>query len=132
MRILLAAYEAGEIMGISRIQAQDMGRVRANPDLQLLSARLSGYSLIFVNLDNPETPFFQDRRVRQALDVCPGPAGAGGSGAGRPGLVIHSPIMPQSWAYKADIKQYAHDPAQAKALLEQAGWKYCPARELGS
>jgi peptide/nickel transport system substrate-binding protein len=127
---LLAAHEAGEIMGISRVQAQDIGRVRANPDLQLLSARLSGYSLIFVNLDNPETPFFQDRRVRQALMYALDRQALVDRVLGGQGLVIHSPIMPQSWAYKTDIKQYAHDPAQAKVLLERAGWEYTESDRL--
>jgi peptide/nickel transport system substrate-binding protein len=120
---LLQAYEAGEILGISRVHARDIGLVRAHPDLQLLSARLSGYSLIFVNLDNPETPFFQDKRVRQALMYALDRQALVDRVLGGQGLVIHSPIMPQSWAYKADIKLYAYDPAQAEALLEQAGWE---------
>jgi peptide/nickel transport system substrate-binding protein len=121
---LLEAYDAGAIMGISRVQAQDIELVRANPDLKLLSARLSGYSLIFVNLYNPETPFFQDRRVRQALMYALDRQALVDRVLGGQGLVIHSPIMPQSWAYKADVKQYAHDLLQARALLERAGWQY--------
>jgi peptide/nickel transport system substrate-binding protein len=127
---LLAAYEAGEIMGISHVQAQDIDRVRANPNLQLLSARLSGYSLIFVNLNNPATPFFQDRRVRQALMYALDRQALVDRVLGGQGLVIHSPIMPQSWAYKADVKQYEHSPAQAAALLEQAGWEYARPGDL--
>jgi peptide/nickel transport system substrate-binding protein len=119
---LLDAHEAGEIMGISRVQAQDIGRVRANPDLQLLSARLSGYSLVFVNLNNPETLFFRDHRVRQALMYALDRQALVDGVLGGQGLVIHSPIMPQSWAYKADVKQYAHEPELAEALLERAGW----------
>jgi peptide/nickel transport system substrate-binding protein len=121
---LLRAYEAGEIMGVSRVQAQDLGRVRENRGLQLLSARLSGYSLVFVNLDNPETPFFQDKRVRQALMYALDRQALVDGVLGGQGLVIHSPIMPQSWAYKADIRRYAHDPVRAEALLERAGWVY--------
>jgi peptide/nickel transport system substrate-binding protein len=120
---LLEAHEAGEIMGISRVQALDLDRVRANPDLQLLSARLSGYSLIFVNLNNPDTPFFQDKRVRQALMYALDRQALVDHVLGGQGLVIHSPIMPQSWAFKTDIKRYEHDLGQAKALLDRAGWK---------
>jgi len=127
---LLDAHEAGQIMGISRVLAQDIGRVRANPDLQLLSARLSGYSLIFVNLNNPETPFFQDRRVRQALMYALDRQALVDRVLDGQGLVIHSPIMPQSWAYKADIKQYAHDPVLAEALLERAGWNVAESDRL--
>jgi peptide/nickel transport system substrate-binding protein len=51
---------------------------------------------------------------------------------GGQGLVIHSPIMPQSWAYKADIRQYEHDLGRAKALLEQAGWTFAEPDRLPS
>jgi peptide/nickel transport system substrate-binding protein len=127
---LLDAHEAGEIVGISRVQAQDIERVRANPDLQLLSARLSGYSLIFVNLNNPETPFFRDRRVRQALMYALDRQALIDEVLGGQGLVIHSPVMPQSWAYKADVQRYAHDPDLAEALLERAGWRVAGPDEL--
>jgi peptide/nickel transport system substrate-binding protein len=119
---LLAAYDAGEIMGIGRVQAHDLAQLRADPDSQLLSARLSGYSLIFVNLDNPDAPFFQDRRVRQALMYALDRQALVDQVLGGQGLVIHSPIMPASWAYKPDIKRYDHDPARAEELLERAGW----------
>jgi peptide/nickel transport system substrate-binding protein len=127
---LLEAHASGAIMGISRIQAQDIDRVRASSDLQLLSARLSGYSLIFVNLDNPDKPFLQDRRVRQALMYALDRQSLVDHVLGGQGVVIHSPIMPESWAYKSDIKRYAHDPAQAKALLEQAGWRVAQPQDL--
>ncbi len=120
---ILAAYEAGEVMGVSRILPEDMQRARANPDLQLFSARLSGYSVIFMNLRNPDAPFFKDRRVRQAMlyaldrrqlidEVLQGQ-----------GMVIHSPIMPQSWAYDPQVPRYEYSPERARSLLEQAGWK---------
>jgi peptide/nickel transport system substrate-binding protein len=127
---LLEAHASGAIMGISRIQAQDIDRVRADPSLQLLSARLSGYSLIFVNLNNPDKPFFQDRRVRQALMYALDRQALVDQVLGGQGVVIHSPIMPQSWAYKSDIKQYAHDPARARALLERAGWHVAEPQDL--
>jgi peptide/nickel transport system substrate-binding protein len=120
---ILAAYEAGEIMGISRILAKDIEKARSNPDLQVLSARLSGYSLIFLNLNNPEKPFFQDQRVRQAMLYALDRQGLIDRVLGGQGLVVHSPIMPQSWAYNPDVQQYDYNPERAKRLLEQAGWE---------
>ncbi len=116
------AYQRGEIDGISRVLPADRPQAVANEQLQLFSARLSGYTLIYFKLDNPNTPFFADKRVRQALlygldrqqlidEVLDGQ-----------GLVADSPIMPNSWAYYDGIKRYTHDPAQARALLDEAGW----------
>ncbi|MDO8671581.1 MAG: ABC transporter substrate-binding protein, partial [Dehalococcoidia bacterium] len=39
------------------------------------------------------------------------------------GFVAHSPIVPNTWAYKTDVKQYGYDPEKAKVLLDAAGWK---------
>lgn len=123
-RDILAAYEAGEVMGVSRVQPEDVERVRANPDLKVLSARLSGYSLIFLNLRSPDVPFFQDWRVRQALLYALDRQALIDSALGGHGIVIHSPIMPQSWAYDPEVQKYQYDPRQARMLLERAGWVY--------
>ncbi len=127
---ILTAYEAGEVMGVSRVLARDIDLVRSNPDLQILSARLSGYSLIFFNLNNPDAPFFQDRRVRQALLYGLDRQALIDEVLGGQGLVIHSPIMPQSWAYNADVEQYAYDPKRAEALLDRAGWVLAEAERV--
>jgi peptide/nickel transport system substrate-binding protein len=42
------------------------------------------------------------------------------------GLLIHSPIMPQSWAYDRTLEPYPYDPERAVALLEEAGWTLPP------
>src|SRR5204863_3956831 len=40
--------------------------------------------------------------------------------------VAHGPIQPVSWAYTNAIRTYAFDPAKARALLDEAGWKAGP------
>lgn len=116
---LFAAYGRGEIEGISEISAENIVQARATKSLTLYSARLSGYTLVFLNLDKPQ---FQQKEVRQALayatdrqaiidDVL--------HGQGLPGT---GPIVSNSWAYDPAIKQYAYDPAKARALLDAAGW----------
>jgi peptide/nickel transport system substrate-binding protein len=119
---IFAAYEKGEVMGVSRILAEDMERARSNPDLQLLSARLSGLSLVLLNLRNADTLFFQDQLVRQALMYALDRQGLIDEVLGGQGLVLHSPIMPQSWAYDPNVKRYPYDPDLAAQLLDEAGW----------
>ena len=119
---VFAAYEAGEVMGMGRIPIEDLDRARANPNLQILSARLSGYGLIFLNLNHPDRPFFQDRRVRQALLYALDRQGIIDQALGGQGVVIHSPIMSHSWAYNPEIKKYAHALGRARSLLEEAGY----------
>lgn len=77
------------------------------------------YEHIDLNLDNPE---FQDIRVRRALmhgmdretinrRIFDGrqPVALGG-------------VNPQDTVYTGDVRGYAHDPARARSLLEEAGW----------
>ncbi|MFN2821903.1 ABC transporter substrate-binding protein, partial [Escherichia coli] len=69
-------------------------------------------------------PALQDKRVRQALIY----------GLDRQklidvvyqgyGKVAIEPIAPISWAFNAEgVNPYPYDPAQAKKLLDEAGWK---------
>jgi peptide/nickel transport system substrate-binding protein len=119
---IFGAYERGEIEGISRVLPEDLPKARGHRNLNLFSARLSGYTLIFLNLNNPNTPFFQSKEVRQALLYALDRQKIIDQILDGQGLVVHSPIMPNSWAYDQNIKKYGYDPDQAKALLDQAGW----------
>jgi peptide/nickel transport system substrate-binding protein len=116
------AYGAGEVMGVSSILAEDLDRARAMPDLQLLSAHLSGMSMVLFNLNDQETAFLQDQRVRQALLYGLDRQSLIDTVLGGEGLLIHSPIMPQSWAYDPTLDPYPYDPERAVQLLEEAGW----------
>jgi peptide/nickel transport system substrate-binding protein len=118
----IAAYEAGEVLGFGPILAEDMERARANSNLQILSARLSEYGLIYLNLENPASPFFQDQRVRQALLYALDRQELIDKVLQGQGMIIHSPILPQSWAHEPGVKRYLHDPERAIELLEKAKW----------
>ena len=119
---VLEAYAAGKVMGVSRILAEDMERARSDPNLQLFSAHLSGLSLVLMNLRNSDKAFFQDQRVRNALLYALDRQRLVDEVMGGQGLVLHSPIMPQSWAYDPDVVKYPYDPIKAAALLEESGW----------
>jgi peptide/nickel transport system substrate-binding protein len=42
--------------------------------------------------------------------------------AGGQGVVAHSIVLPENWAYHPDVKKYAYDPVLANQLLDGAGW----------
>jgi len=119
---VLNAYEAGEVRGIARITIPDLPRARAFPSLNIFSAQIAEYGLVFLNLERSDLPFFQEQEVRQALlyaldrqkiidDVLEGQA-----------LVAHSPLIPGTWAYKSDVPRYEQNLDAANELLNQAGW----------
>ncbi|MHB8772577.1 MAG: peptide-binding protein [Syntrophales bacterium] len=78
------------------------------------------YTYLGYNLKNP---LFADKRVRQAFahavnreEIIAGVL----LGLGKPAT---GPYKPGTWAYNPDVRAYPYDPAKAKALLAEAGWR---------
>ena len=88
--------------------------------------KTAGNAYEHVTLNERHFPPFGDVRVRRALThaldrelltktILDGLA-----------PVAHGPIQPVSWAYTDRITQYPFDPARARVLLDEAGWKVGP------
>ncbi len=121
-QMVLDAYEAGDVEGIAKILVDDLSRARAYPNLNLFSAQIAEYSLVFLNLNRPDLPFFQEPKVRQALlyaldrqriidDALMGQA-----------VIADSPLIPGTWAYNNNIPRYGYNPGKANELLDEARW----------
>ena len=116
---IFSAYQQGEVEGISQVLPEHLPEVRREEHLKLYSARLSGYTLIFLNLD---LPVFEEKEVRQALLWAIDRQRIIDQVLDGQGVVAHGPIMPSSWAYNEDIFQYGYDPSRARELLADSGW----------
>jgi peptide/nickel transport system substrate-binding protein len=117
-----SAFEArkrGETAGIARVLPEYLRDVRDDDKLVLHSAPLAGYNLVFLNLDRS---IFQDRAVRQAMMWALDRQKLVDEVVGGQGIVIHSPILPSSWAYDTSVTQYRHDARKARDMLDEAGW----------
>jgi peptide/nickel transport system substrate-binding protein len=119
---LMPAYERGEIDAISWLWPEDMAKTAELEDLQLFSAPISGYTVVYLNHQNPNTPFFKDAAVRRALMYGLDRQRLVDTVLKGQGMVAHSPIMPYSWAYDQEMPRYDYDPETARQLLDQAGW----------
>jgi peptide/nickel transport system substrate-binding protein len=80
----------------------------------------SSYTYLGYNLKNP---LFADKRVRQAIahavnrqEIIDGLL----LGLGR---IATGPFKPETWVYNPNVPEYPYDPARARALLSDAGWK---------
>jgi peptide/nickel transport system substrate-binding protein len=91
-----------------------------DPNLDVLRAPGTVLSYLAFNLRDP---ILRDERVRQALayaiDRRPFLEYLM-RGFARP---ANSVLPPESWAYNGDVPAYDHDPARARKLLEQAGYR---------
>ncbi|MBE7554149.1 MAG: peptide ABC transporter substrate-binding protein [Anaerolineales bacterium] len=120
----IAAYQAGTVQAISFIPPQAIPAVQAIDSLNLYIARLSGYEIIYLNLQDPaNAPFFQEVEVRQALMMALDRQAIIDQALHGQGLLANGPIRPWSWAYNPDQPVINFDPAKATALLDQAGWR---------
>lgn len=120
---LLEAYKRGEILAISRVVPQLIPAASTLTTLNLYSARLSGYGLIYLNLNDPENlPFFGQREVRQALLHALDRQRLVDEVLNGQGIVAESPIMPDTWAYWDAHPDYPYSPERAAELLDAAGW----------
>jgi peptide/nickel transport system substrate-binding protein len=42
--------------------------------------------------------------------------------AGGQGIIAHSIVLPENWAYHPEVKKYGYDPVLANRLLDETGW----------
>lgn len=119
---LLTGYMADQIDGIGRILPAEFPVAAAQDDLALFSAIQARFLSITFNMDSANVPFFGDKAVRQALYYGLDRDGLVKDVAAGLGVVAHSPLLPENWAYNAQIPHYTYNPDQAKQLLDSAGW----------
>jgi peptide/nickel transport system substrate-binding protein len=117
------AYMDGEVQGIGRVAASNLADAKANPRLQLFSATLPRYTLIYLNLTSTTAPFFTQREVRQALLYALDRQKLIDEALDGQATVANSPVLPDSWAYDESVPTYDYDPEKAATLLQAAGWR---------
>ena len=79
-----------------------------------------GYSFLAYNLRHP---FFQDKRVRQALDYAIDKQEIVKGVLMGLGIPTIGPYKPGTWVYNDKIKDRGYHPDKARKLLAEAGWK---------
>jgi peptide/nickel transport system substrate-binding protein len=122
-REALEAYEAGEVQGVAEVRPDDLSRACELPGLDLYSAQVAEYGVVFLNLDRADVPFFQEQGIRQALMLALDRQRLIDGVLEGQGVVADSPILPGTWAYSEDTPNYSRDLERAADLLDEAGWR---------
>ena len=117
-----AAYQQGDVLGISYIDANLLPQVLAEPTLNVYSSRLPRLSIVMLNLDNADVPFFQEQLVRQALMQGINRQWIIDRYLGGQAFIADGPILPGSWAYNENLASLPYAVDAAVALLKQAGY----------
>ncbi len=118
----LEAYRAGAIQGISEITTETLPEALKEENLNIYTGRLPQLFLVFLNLDHPKAPYFQDASIRRALLM----------GLNRQWMVDHilsgqaaiadGPIFPNTWAYYEGLGRIPFDPQEATRRIKEAGY----------
>jgi peptide/nickel transport system substrate-binding protein len=113
--------KAGEVHLVPLVPWDKVRELKAIPSIRLNQVLGNGYE--HVTLNERHFPPFADVRVRRAL----------AHAIDRELLVrtildglvttVNGPIQPLSWAYEPNVAAYDFDPAKARAMLDDAGWK---------
>jgi peptide/nickel transport system substrate-binding protein len=113
--------KAGEVHLVPLVPWDKVRELKAVPSVRLNQVLGNGYE--HVTLNERRFPPFADVRVRRAL----------AHAIDRELLVrtildglvttVNGPIQPPSWAYEPNVATYDFDPAKARAMLDDAGWK---------
>ena len=115
------ALETGAADVMGEIPPQDVTRLEASSDFRVEPVTIPGVSLMFFM--NTTRPPLDDIRVRQAL-LCGTDRQAVISTIFRDtSPVAYGPLAAGTFGYEPAVQDYyPYDPAQAAALLDEAGW----------
>jgi peptide/nickel transport system substrate-binding protein len=117
-QVAMERLEAGDYDLVSEVPPHLFERLAANPSLRLV--KVGGLNVRFLGMQT-ERPALQDRRVREAIARAVDRERLAtylGRGAMLP---ARGPLPPASLGYDPQIRQPAHDPQRARALLQEAG-----------
>ncbi len=117
-----AAYQEGDITGLGEVTSDILSPVLEEDKLNLYTGRLPEMTMIVLNLDNPQAPFFQDASVRRALLMGLNRQWMVDRLLGGQAILADGPIFPGTWAYYDGIERIGYDADQALALLKAAGY----------
>jgi len=110
---------AGECHVMPYPNPADIEAMRNDPEVNLLEQE--GLNVGYLAFNTEKKPF-DDKRVRQALNMAINKQAiidAVFQGAGK---IAKNPIPPTIWSYNDNVQDYPYDPDKAKALLAEAGY----------
>ncbi|MBI4300882.1 MAG: peptide ABC transporter substrate-binding protein [Chloroflexi bacterium] len=119
----LVALNKGDVNGVflrPGASAEELGKLKEANRFSLEQAERTAYSMVFLN---NKRPLFADKRVRQAMLYALDRDDIIKTVLAGQGVRADSPVLPKTWAYDGQVKQYAYNQEKARALFKEAGWQ---------
>lgn len=123
----IAAVAAGDADGLffreppSAAQQAELARIK---DMRTEQFQRAGYIVLYLN--NDQVAYFAEAEVRRAINLAIDREAIAGEAFGQLATASASAIAPGSWAYAPEYDGLTVDLEEARALLDEAGWKADP------
>jgi peptide/nickel transport system substrate-binding protein len=118
----IKAYQDGIVLGISKVDNSILDDVLIEPQLSLYTAREPKLTLVFLNLNNTELPFFQEVNIRKALLAGLNRQKMIDQILDSQAIIADGPILPGTWAYYDGITSMGFNQADASQMIKDAGY----------
>jgi peptide/nickel transport system substrate-binding protein len=109
----------GDVDAAPILNMRDVATVRQSGKMALYET-MEGNTQISLQL---KKPLFQDARVRQAMAYAIDTRALIDGVMQGAAIPATSDILANSWAYNPNVPTYPYDPAKARGLLSDAGWR---------
>lgn len=118
---LFVAYKQGEVMGMASIRSAHIDEVLQKKSTHLHEMNLPRAFSVFFNTSKNAAVAFSE--VREALSLATDRTAIVRDTLSGRGIVATTPFLPFMNGYHAEVASRNFDPEQAKALLDEKGWK---------
>jgi dipeptide transport system substrate-binding protein len=116
--VRLAKLRANDCQVMTLPNPADVEEIRKDPALKVESQQ--GLNIGYVSFNTEKKPF-DDKRVRQALNMAVDKKAILDAVFQGAGTIAVNPIPAIVWSYNDKVRDYPYDPERAKALLAEAG-----------
>ncbi|QYK50807.1 MAG: hypothetical protein KF701_10470 [Anaerolineales bacterium] len=117
-----AAYQRGDVMGVSYLSPQVLANALNDPSLSIYSSRLPRLTLMIMNLGSTEVPFFSELEVRQAILQGINRQWIIDQYLGGQAMIANGPILPGTWAHNENLPRVEYNVEAATTLLREANY----------
>jgi peptide/nickel transport system substrate-binding protein len=115
----IAAFQRGEVFSIGEIPSEVVDQMSVISQLNIINVYKPAFGAIIYNWNNPNTPFFRDIHLRQALARAVDREKVVSSTLTRRAVLADSPILPNSWAYDRSVTCSALNPFNLDAAKQE-------------
>ncbi len=116
--VRLQKLRAGECHVMAYPNPADVASIRNDPGLMLQEQ--AGLNIGYLAFNTEKAPF-NDKRVRQALNMAVDKQAIIDAVYQGEGMIAKNPFPPTIWSYNESTQDYAYDPEGARRLLAEAG-----------